>query len=356
MAQLAVYRVKAKFWKTTIWLVLGMLLFISIVFSFFSLPSVPSGLSNRIPATVWTYQEVIEAELKAYELEAYTDLILALITVESGGIGGDIMQASESLGLPPNTIADPLYSIEVGVAYFASLINEMNEKEVDIQTVLQSYNFGASYMDHVAENGGEHTLPLAEAYSRNVVAPSLGNVSGETYPYPHPLAKDRGEYLYRNGGNFYYADLVLSFLTSAVDAGMVAYPVADLVITSAYGMRIDPVTGEIRHHNGIDFAPRNGGTPPIYAAKAGTIVEARFDFSYGNYVKIDHGEGVQTLYAHLSRLDVSVGDRVETGDILGQMGTTGKSTGVHLHFEIWLDGDRVDPTPYLNQEGGVESL
>ena len=84
--------------------------------------------------------------------------------------------------------------------------------------------------------------------------------------------------------------------------------------------------------------------------------EAQFDLSYGNYVKIDHGEGVQTLYAHMSRLDVSIGDRVETGDILGQMGTTGKSTGVHLHFEIWLNGGRVDPTPYLNQEGGVESL
>lgn len=356
VAQVALYRVKAKFWKTLVWLTLGGVLFISIVFSFFSLPSIPTGLSNRIPATVWTYQDVVEAELKTYKLEDYTSLILALITVESGGVGGDIMQASESQGLPPNTITDPLYSIEVGIAYFASLIEEMAEKEVDIATVLQSYNFGTAYINHVAENGGSHTIPLAEAYSRDVVAPSLGNNNGATYAYPHPIAKERGEYLYQDGGNFYYADLVLSFLTSATEAGAFAYPVDDLVITSAYGTRIDPVTGDLDSHNGIDFAPRKGGMPPIYATKEGIVTEARFDFSYGNYVRIDHGGGVETLYAHLSELGVSVGDKVATGDPLGIMGTTGKSTGVHLHFEVWLEGVRVDPTPYLNQTEGATEL
>lgn len=356
MAQVALYRVKTKFWKALIWLAMGVVLFISIVFSFFSLPSIPIGLSNKIPATVWTYQDVVESELEAYNLESYTDLILALITVESGGVGVDIMQASESQGLPPNTISDPLYSIEVGVAYFASLIQEMTEKEVDIATVLQSYNFGSAYITHVAENGGTHTLPLAEAYSRDVVAPSLGNKNGATYAYPHPLAKEHGAYLYQDGGNFYYADLVLSFLTSAEEAGAFAYPVTDLVMTSAYGMRIDPVTGGISPHNGIDFAPRNGGTPPIYATKAGIVMEARYDFSYGYYVRLDHGGGVETLYAHLSELGVSVGDSVETGDPIGIMGTTGKSTGVHLHFEVWLEGVRVDPTPYLNQTEGMVDL
>ena len=222
MAQVALYRVKATFWKALIWLTLGIVLFISIVFSFFSLPSIPSGLSNKIPATVWTYQDVVEAELQAYNLESYTELVLALITVESGGVGGDIMQASESQGLPPNTIADPLYSIEVGVSYFASLMQEMTEKNVDIETLLQSYNFGTAYIAHVAENGGTHTLPLAEAYSRDVVAPSLGNTTGATYAYPHPLAKEHGSYLYQDGGNFYYADLVMSFLTAAEEAGAFA--------------------------------------------------------------------------------------------------------------------------------------
>ena len=356
MAHVALYRVKATFWKALIWLTLGIVLFISIVFSFFSLPSIPSGLSNKIPATVWTYQDVVEAELQAYNLESYTELVLALITVESGGVGGDIMQASESQGLPPNTIADPLYSIEVGVSYFASLMQEMTEKNVDIETVLQSYNFGTAYITHVAENGGTHTLSLAKAYSRDVVAPSLGNTNGATYAYPHPLAKEHGSYLYQDGGNFYYADLVMSFLTAAEEAGAFAYPVADLVMTSAYGMRIDPVTGGLSPHNGVDFAPRNGGTPPIYAVQSGTVIEARYDFSYGYYVRLDHGSGVETLYAHLSELGVSVGDTVTTGDPIGVMGTTGKSTGVHLHFEVWLEGVRVDPTPYLNQSEGMVNL
>ena len=73
-------------------------------------------------------------------------------------------------------------------------------------------------------------------------------------------------------------------------------------------------------------------------------------------MRLNHGGGGETLYAHLSELGVSVGETVTTGDPIGVMGTTGKSTGVHLHFEVWLEGVRVDPTPYLNQSEGMVNL
>ena len=79
------------------------------------------------------------------------------------------------------------------------------EKGVEVWTAVQAYNFGPAYIDYIAEHGGEHTLPLAKEYSKTVVAPSLGNTTGETYTYYHPLALLSGGKLYVNGGNIYYA-------------------------------------------------------------------------------------------------------------------------------------------------------
>lgn len=114
-------------------------------------------------------------------------------------------------------------------------------------------------------------------------------------------------------------------------------------VTSPYGYRIHPITGRHTHHNGIDF----GGGGAIVAAQSGTVTVNSYDSGWGNYVKIDHGNGLQTLYAHLSSANVSVGQSVSAGQQIGIMGTTGMSTGVHLHFEVYRNGATVNPAPYL---------
>lgn len=114
-------------------------------------------------------------------------------------------------------------------------------------------------------------------------------------------------------------------------------------VTSPYGYRIHPITGRHTHHNGIDF----GGGGGIVAAQSGTVTVNSYDSGWGNYVKIDHGNGLQTLYAHLSSANVSVGQTVSAGQQIGIMGTTGMSTGVHLHFEVYRNGATVNPAPYL---------
>lgn len=118
------------------------------------------------------------------------------------------------------------------------------------------------------------------------------------------------------------------------------------VLSSLYGGRKHPVTGRPNNHTGIDV-PAPGGTP-ILAAKSGVVLTATYNSSYGYYVVISHGNGQSTLYAHMkSRPPVKEGQTVKQGQTVGYVGTTGSSTGNHLHFEIRLNGDRRDPLDYF---------
>lgn len=103
--------------------------------------------------------------------------------------------------------------------------------------------------------------------------------------------------------------------------------------------------GDGRNHKGIDIASPAG--TPIYAAQTGTVVTSRYSSSYGYYVVIDHGNGYKTLYAHCSKLLVSVGESVAQGEVIAQVGTTGISTGNHLHFEVQKDGVKLNPAAFI---------
>ena len=109
------------------------------------------------------------------------------------------------------------------------------------------------------------------------------------------------------------------------------------IITSPYGYRVDPINGSRSLHTGLDIAGTGAGSP-IYAADNGTVVTAEMHRSYGNYVVINHNNGYYTSYAHMQRLLVSVGDTVANGQKIGLMGSTGRSTGPHLHLELWYGG------------------
>lgn len=123
-------------------------------------------------------------------------------------------------------------------------------------------------------------------------------------------------------------------------------PLAGLVMTSEFGMRMHPVTGRRAAHKGIDLAAPTG--TPIYATGDGTVSRASWFSSYGLYVSIEHGGQIQTRYAHMSRLNVAEGQRVRKGDVIGFVGSTGRSTGPHLHYEVRVDGSAVNPVPYMN--------
>lgn len=118
-------------------------------------------------------------------------------------------------------------------------------------------------------------------------------------------------------------------------------PAANNVVTCKYGMRTHPITGVYKLHTGVDLRATSGTN--IYAANNGTVTTATYNKAYGNYVVIDHGGGVATLYAHMSKLKVSKGQTVTQGTIIGLVGSTGYSTGPHLHFEVIRNGKYVNP-------------
>ena len=174
-----------------------------------------------------------------------------------------------------------------------SYINKLNRRELEIQQELQAY---------------QDELDLIDL---EILITALENNGSETYV----------------GGTF-------------------AWPAPGYyTITSPYGMRVHPVLKTYSKHSGLDIGAPFGSY--AIAANSGIVTKSTYSNSYGNMIMIDHGGGVSTLYAHGSELLVNVGDVVERGQAVLKVGSTGWSTGPHLHFEIRINGQTIDPYPYI---------
>lgn len=139
---------------------------------------------------------------------------------------------------------------------------------------------------------------------------------------------------------------VTSSGSGSSDSGGFLYPLPSRVaITDSYGNRLHPITQTIRFHDGVDFAA--SANTSIYASKSGTVTFSGYAEAWGNYVTIAHGDGYSTLYAHMNNATVSTGDYVAQGDVIGYVGSTGWSTGPHLHFSIYYNGSSVNPMNYV---------
>lgn len=160
-------------------------------------------------------------------------------------------------------------------------------------------------------------------------------------------------------GSFLLADGQMGDLTSHLEQAREAlleeieirkrtpsiWPTTSREVTSGYGFRRDPFTGRSAHHSGIDIADDTGAT--IYATAKGIVEEEGWDSQKGNYIIVSHSYDVHTIYMHLSKIDVSEGQQVEKGEAIGQMGSTGRSTGPHLHYEVLKNRKPVNPAPFL---------
>jgi murein DD-endopeptidase MepM/ murein hydrolase activator NlpD len=144
-----------------------------------------------------------------------------------------------------------------------------------------------------------------------------------------------------------------------LEQGTVAIPSAEPVhgtnFTSGYGVRSDPFRGRAAMHAGIDLAGAIG--TPIYATADGVVGRSEWNSGgYGNLVEIDHGHGIQTRYGHLSKSMVAAGQKVKRGDLIALMGSTGRSTGSHLHYEVRIDGKAVNPVPFMQSTSYLQSV
>ncbi|HLL31940.1 MAG TPA: M23 family metallopeptidase [Allosphingosinicella sp.] len=144
-----------------------------------------------------------------------------------------------------------------------------------------------------------------------------------------------------------------------LEQGTVAIPSTEPVrgtnFTSGFGVRSDPFKGRAAMHAGIDLAGPIG--TPIYATADAVVGRSEYNSGgYGNLVELEHGHGIQTRYGHLSRSLVRAGQRVKRGDMIGLMGSTGRSTGSHLHYEVRIDGKAVNPVPFLQSSNYLQSV
>lgn len=137
----------------------------------------------------------------------------------------------------------------------------------------------------------------------------------------------------------------LDVLRRAAKRTPIFHPVPDAVVTSRFGMRRDPILRRPAYHGGVDFRVTRGA--PVHAGGDGTVVRAGWNGSYGRMVEIDHGDGITTRYAHLSQVLVKAGEPVRAGEIVGQAGSSGRSTGPHLHYEVRRGDTAVDPLKFI---------
>jgi murein DD-endopeptidase MepM/ murein hydrolase activator NlpD len=288
----------------------------------------PGGLAGpaQVSAEVLRYEPLIRKYAEQNGIGDYTGLIMALIQQESGGRHLDVMQSSESIGLPPGTITDPEYSIMVGVGYFAKVLKQ---SKGDINLALQSYNMGSGFIPFALKRGG-YSKEVATQFS-DLMAARMG---------------------WSRYGDIHYVDNVMRFYQEGGNPpkGNGSEFVRAVVgnITSPFGVRNNPFSGAPEFHAGIDIGC--GGKPlPIFAAKGGVVTKAGWQNpanpkeGFGQRIYIDHGSSTTTIYAHLSDIRVKTGQKVHAGELIGNCGTTGSSTGTHLHLELLVNGNNVDP-------------
>jgi murein DD-endopeptidase MepM/ murein hydrolase activator NlpD len=162
---------------------------------------------------------------------------------------------------------------------------------------------------------------------------------------PLTLRKDAGSFerqLYR----IHVARADVDRLTRALGAVPVRKPITgEIDLSSSFGVRSDPFLGRPAMHTGLDFRSSTGD--PVRATANGTVESAGWNGGYGKMVEVDHGNGFSTRYGHMSEIDVKVGQHIKIGQIIGRVGSTGRSTGPHLHYETRIDGDAVDPQKFL---------
>ena len=125
----------------------------------------------------------------------------------------------------------------------------------------------------------------------------------------------------------------------------ISNPVPGMPVSSTFGVRKDPIIGSMAFHSGIDFRAMSGSS--VRATANGTVTEAGYNGGYGNMVEVDHGNGLSTRYGHMSQILVTPGQKIKIGDVVGKVGSTGRSTGPHLHYEVRRNGSAVNPAGFL---------
>lgn len=258
---------------------------------------------------------------------------------ESGGRGTDPMQSSEckyntKYPKKPNGIKNPEYSISCGVRYLKDNLELAKAKSpVDMERIslaVQGYNFGSGYISWAIKKYGGYSYAGAVEFSKEQAKKNGWSSCGDPNYVEHVLR-------YYPYGNYTY-DVVNT------GPGKLGLPIKGMKrgnISSHFGPRTSPGGIGSSNHQGLDIAFPTGTN--VLTCESGTVILGGWNGGYGKCIIIDHGGGLQTLYGHLSKVAVRTGQKVVRGQYIGNVGSTGNSTGSHLHLGVKVKGKFVNP-------------
>jgi len=204
---------------------------------------------------------------------------------------------------------------------------------------------------------------IAALASLGLASPALANSSATAADIAAPLREAQAAKAGTRGGDDEFRRLFASWNGTTVASAPSRprtvsipsrMPLEGAALTSGFGMRTHPVLGGRRGHKGIDLSSPIG--TPIYATADAVVTRADWFSSYGLFISLDHGAQLETRYGHLSRLNVAEGQVVKKGDLIGYVGSTGRSTGPHLHYEVRIAGTAVNPVPYMQGDAWTGTL
>jgi len=245
----------------------------------------------------------------------------------------DVAAAGELLASPANAVIEPFRKLESEQLAFVDKATTAAEARLrDTQSLIRRLGLDPERLMAAS------TFDAAPAAFGGGVG--IGGVGGPFIPVRAPIdAEPKFKGLFLSWKKLQSLEAALTVIPSFV-------PVKSYSYSSGFGVRYDPFTGISAMHAGLDMAGSMG--EPIYAAAAGIVTTAGRSGAYGNCVEVSHGRGLATRYGHLSAILVHPGEAVKQGEVIARMGSTGRSTGTHLHFEVRIDGHAVNPRPYLD--------
>ncbi len=237
------------------------------------------------------------------------------------------------------------------------MIEQLRDVDELVNFVTEKLELEDEEVDEVLDNqsGSNPSSAAYDYYAANSTPQSFGNIGPLAYERPHEQASSKRGLLERTADNIAVLKNIVPERSDTLDllgeyadrakAKPAIWPARGR-ITSGYGMRAIPYGSGYQFHTGVDIiGSRNS---PIWASADGRITFSGYRGSLGNLLIIDHGYGYKTYYAHLSSFAVTVGDEVKRGETIGYMGASGRTTGVHLHYEVHQEGSPVNPERYLD--------
>ena len=291
-----------------------------------------------------SFTDLLDTINKISEIAANDQAMLAeldRVAQEIQRAQAELAQEKSNLDAQKTALAASQAELDEKSAEANAILAELTADAAKLDSLYVSYeDKEAALTDEIAQKEQEYTAALAQEEEARRQEEERRRQEEENRRQEE---EDRRQEEENNGGS--EEEGGESGGSSSSSSGWL-YPLPYRVpVTSAYGYRVHPVTGAWSFHTGVDLGAGEG--TPIYATRSGTVTTATYSDVYGNYVTINHGDGYSSLYGHMTHYVVSAGEYVSQGEVIGYVGSTGWSTGAHLHFTIYYNGSTVNPMDYI---------